>query len=317
MPSDIALVRSGCIVDTWQVRRYIALDTSVFLLEDLLNTSYSMTNRTYKDLLIPALVVAALVAIILALLAGLSIGSRLPASAKAAPDSLTGWITTVATAVICVLTIVLAIETWRLRAAQARQIHEFILEGIRPNVSVELYGSHVGMNFMNVKVNNSGKGIAKKITFEFLDGNDQAATVESQPIIKVFHKLRMFQLGIQSLGINQELKSFIFSFIDLPEAIGASAFSPFVNIRIKFHDTAGNEYINVFTIDFAQYEGFSEIGGNPLSRLADETEAIRKQLTKLGSGNQRLAIDVYSNEDRAVEQSESWSRRRRVRQQQS
>lgn len=257
-----------------------------------------MTTPRTRQVSIAVVSVGGLVLIPVALVFGVIVGALVPASASAAPDSLSGWVTTFATVVICILTIVLAIETWRLRAAQATQIRELRLDGIRPNVSIELNGSHVGMNFMNVRVANSGKGIARKIRFEFLDRNEQPASVEAEPIVKVFHKLTMFRLGIQSLGINQELKSFLFSFLDLSEEIGAGAFTPYVNIRIFFEDTEGNEYMNAFVIDFAQYEGFSEIGGEPLSKLADEVKAIREQLGKFGSGFNRMAVNVFDSNDR-------------------
>lgn len=274
-----------------------------------------MTSRAPREFKTPVLVVCGLIVAAFSLVAGVMIGTLLPQTAATAPDSLSGWITTVATVVICVLTIVLAIETWRLRAAQARQIQEFILDSIRPNVSVELSGSPAGMNFMNVKVANSGKGIARKIKFDFLDRNDQPATVETAPIIKVFHKLAMFRLGIQSLGINQELKSFIFSFFELRGELGADIFTPYVNIRITFEDTEGNEYVNAFVIDFSQYEGFSEIGGNSLNKLADEAKSIRQELTKIASGNSRLAVDVHSSEDRAAEEAALRKRLAQQRQQ--
>jgi hypothetical protein len=276
----------------------------------------SMASRTSHDLKTPALVVGALIAVFVALILGVIIGALLPGAATTAPDSLSGWVTTVATVVICVLTIVLAIETWRLRAAQARQIQEFMLESIRPNVGIELSGSHVGVHFMNVKVTNTGKGIAKKITFEFLDRHDQPATAETAPIVKVFHKLTMFRLGIQSLGINQELKSFIFSFLELERELGAGIFTPYVNIRIRFEDTEGHEYVNAFVIDFAQYEGFSEIGGNPLNELANEVKSIRKELAKVVSGSNRLAVDIHSAEDRAEEHTALMDRLEQHRQQQ-
>lgn len=267
-----------------------------------------MARQTSSDFKTPVLVVGAVIAMILALVVGLIIGGLLPASATAAPDSLSGWITTIATAVICVLTIILAIETWRLRAAQTRQIKEVYLEGLRPNVSVELTPGHAGVHFMNVQVSNSGKGIAKKISFEFLDRHDQPATVVTEPIVKVFHKLAMFRVGIQSLGINQALKSFIFSFLDIERDLGVGLFTPYVNIRIRFEDTEGNEYVNVFVIDFSQYEGFSEVGTNPLIELAKEVKAIRKELSKVVSHSGRLDVDVHSAVDRVEERAALLSR---------
>ena len=260
-----------------------------------------MSNQTSRYFGLPIIVVCVLVTASISLILGVIIGALVPKGATAAQDSLSGWVTTIATVVICVLTIVLALETWRLRIAQTRQIQELMLENIRPNVSVELNASHVGKNFMNVRVANSGKGIARKIRFQFLDRQDQQVTSAGQPIVKVFHKLAMFRLGVQSIGINQELTSFLFSFLDLPEDINAGVFTPYVNIRIIFEDTEGNEYINVFVVDFAQYEGFSEIGGDPLSQLATEVKSIREQLGKLSSGFNRLPIDVFNAKDRAEE----------------
>jgi hypothetical protein len=274
-----------------------------------------MASPNPREFKTPVLAVFGLMAVAIALVIGVMIGALLPGTATAAPDSLSGWVTTIATVVICVLTIVLAVETWRLRAAQTRQIQEFMLDSIRPNVSIELSGSHAGMHFMNVKVLNSGKGIARKIKFEFLDRNDQPATVDTEPIIKVFQKLTMFRMGIQSLGINQELKSFIFSFFELRGELNADVFSPYVNIRIKFEDVEGNKYVNIFVIDFSQYEGFSEIGGNSLNKLADEVKSLRQELSKMVSGNSRLAVDIHSGEDRAAEETALRNRLAQERQQ--
>ena len=273
-----------------------------------------MARQNSSLVTIPVLVICGLIAIPVTLVVGVIIGALIPGSATAAQDSLSGWVTTIATVVICVLTIVLAVETWRLRAIQTRQIKELMLENIRPNVSVELNASHVGKNFMNVKVANSGKGIARKVRFEFLDRQDQQVTAEGEPMIKVFNKLAMFRLGVQSLGINQELTSFLFSFHDLPRDIGAGVFTPYVNIRITFEDTEGHEYANVFVVDFAQYEGFSEIGGDSLNQLATEVKSIREQLGKLGSGFNRLPVDIFSAEDRADEAEEQDRRREEFRQ---
>lgn len=261
-----------------------------------------MAIRGSRHFSIPVLVVCGLIAITISLIAGVIIGALVPGSVTAAQDSLSGWVTTVATVVICVLTIVLAVETWRLRAIQTSQIQALMLEGIRPNVSIELNGSHVGMSFMNLSVANSGKGIARKIRFQFLDREGRPVTPEEDPIVKVFHKLSMFRLGIQSLGINQELKSFLFSFLKLSDDIGAGAFTPFVNILITFEDTEGHEYSNAFVIDFAQFEGFSQIGGDSLNQLATEVKLIREQLAKFGSGFDRMAVNVFDNSDRIVEQ---------------
>ena len=126
-------------------------------------------------------------------------------------------------------------------------------------------------------------------------------TADAEPIVKVFHKPVMFQLGVQSVGINQELMSFLFSF---HSGQGAGVFTPYVNIRITFEDTEGHEYIDVFVVDFSRYEGFSEIGGDSLNQLATEVKSTREQLGKLGSGFNRLPVDIFNAQDRVNEAEE-------------
>ena len=157
---------------------------------------------------------------------------------------------------------------------------------------------------MNVKVSNFGKGIAKKIKFEFLDKYDNPVIEKNEPVVKMFQKLAMFRLGIESIGINQELNSFLFSFIDLGQETGGKIFEQFVNIRIRFEDIEGNEYKNAFVVDFAQYEGISGLGRNAQNEMAEALKAIRDQLSKLiGNSNscQRLSVDVFDSQDRKVE----------------
>lgn len=273
-----------------------------------------LKNSTEKSGL-PVVITTALVVATVTFIAGVVVGNQVPGT-PLTQDSLSSWVSAVATALIGVLTFVLATETWRLRAAQTEQLAELRRENIRPNIGIELESSPVGVNFMNVKVSNFGKGIAKKIRFEFLDKHDKPVVTDVEPIVKVFQKLAMFRLGIESMGINQELNSFLFSFIELGKETGGKIFTPFVNIRIKFEDIEGNEYLNAFVIDFAQYEGISGLGGNDIHQMATELKAIREQLAKVignGSSNQRLSVDVFNSKDRQAEAEElnEWSEQQR------
>jgi hypothetical protein len=98
----------------------------------------------------------------------------------------------------------------------------------------------------------------------------------------------------------------------LPDIFGL--FTPYVNIRIRFEDTEGNEYTNVFVIDFSQYEGFTEVGSDPLIELAKEVKAIRKELSKVVSHSGRLDVDVHSQADRVEERAALLSRLEQERQ---
>ncbi|MDB5759744.1 MAG: hypothetical protein JWM30_3033 [Burkholderia sp.] len=240
------------------------------------------------------------------LILGLFLGSKIPGAVTLTQDSLSSWVSAIATAAIGVLTFILATETWRLRAAQTEQLAELKRENIRPNIGIHLTNSPAGIHFMNVKIANSGKGIAKKIRFKFLNRQNKPVTEESDPIVKVFHKLAMFRLGIESLGINQELSSFIFSFLDLEQELGSDIFSHFVNIKITFEDTEGNEYQNSFVVDFVQYKGISKLGEDSLNQIAKEIKSIREQLSKvIDNSSRRLSVNVFDAGTRAEEKREA------------
>lgn len=259
-------------------------------------------ERLNEKSLMPLLVTSMAIVAPLLFILGLVVGNHLQGNASLTADSISSWLSAIATVAIAILTFILAKETWYLREAQIRQLDELKRENIRPNVGVQLESSPVGMNFVNVKISNLGKGIARKIVIKFVDraGNEVAKDVDL--VVEKFRKLAMFRQGIQTMGIGQEISSFVFSFIDLGKELNGDIFKPYLQINIDFEDVEGNLYSNSFTIDFAQYEGISELGGDPLHQMATEIKKIREQLGKVAGQNAgRIGVDVFNSEDRQAE----------------
>jgi len=250
------------------------------------------------------LVVAGISASALFFVLGVFVGNAIPGPDLFSADTLSSWVTAVATVVITVLTFILAIETWRLRAAQAEQIADLRRESIQPNVSLALNSSPASIHFMDAKVTNNGKGIARNIRFTFLNRDGSPATIDSEPIIKTFKRLAMIDRGIESLGVGQELSSFVFSFLELSSEIGRDVFSPYLNVMINYEDVEGRIYTNSFAVDFVQYKGISRLGGSPLESISSEIKTFRQAFEKVSSSNRRLGIDVYSALDRKAETEE-------------
>jgi len=259
------------------------------------------------------LVVAGISASALFFVLGVFVGNVIPGPNLFSADTLSSWVTAVATVVITVLTFILAIETWRLRAAQTEQIADLHRESIQPNVSLALNSSPAGIHFMDAKVANNGKGIARNIRFSFLNRDGSPATTDSEPIIKAFKRLAMIDRGIESLGVGQELSSFVFSFLELSTEIGQDIFSPYLNVVINYEDVQGRTYMNSFAVDFVQYKGISRLGGSPFESISSEIKTFRQAFEKVSSSNRRLGIDVYSAHDRAAETEElaAWMEQQR------
>lgn len=219
--------------------------------------------------------------------------------------SISDWLTAMATVAVTGLTFVLAKDSWQLRLLQIAQIRELQLESIRPNVSVHLEPSHVGVNFMNVKISNLGKGIARQVSFELIERNGTPIPQGQNVVADKFLKLAVFRKGVQSLGVNQVITSFLFSVPQMSGEIGGKIFEQYIGVRASFQDVEGNNYANEFSIDFAEFEGITELGGSPIYNMSNELKKIREQLSRsLGSSAGRIGVDVYTSSDREIESEE-------------
>lgn len=259
-------------------------------------------EKSHEKSLIPLMVTSMAVVAPLLFILGLVVGNQLQGNSSLTADSISSWISAIATVAIAILTFILAKETWYLREAQIRQLEELKRENIRPNIGIQLESSSVGMNFVNVKVSNLGKGIARKVSIRFLDRTGNEVPNDVDVVVEKFRKLAIFRQGIQSMGIGQEISSFVFSFIGLGKELNGEIFKPYLSIAIEFEDVEGNPYRNSFTIDFAQYEGISELGGDALHQMATEMKKIREQIGKItGRSGGKLGVDVFVSEDRKAE----------------
>lgn len=259
--------------------------------------AFSISERRSSIFLVVAAISGAAVAFVL----GVFVGNTLPGPNVFSQDTLSSWVTAAATVMVTVLTFILAVETWRLRATQSAQIENLHRESIQPNVSLSLNVNPAGIHFMDAKVVNAGKGIAKNVRFYFMDRSGSPATDATEPIIKPFKKLAMFEYGIESLGVGQELSSFVFSFLELESEIGQDVFSPYLSVVISYEDVEGNSYRNTFAVDFIQFKGVSKLGNNPIEEISKEMQKFRKIFEKVSNSNRRLGIDFYDSQDREIE----------------
>lgn len=250
---------------------------------------------------LPLLAVIATVISPLLFILGLAFGANFGNKENLIGGSISDWLTATATIAVTALTFILAKESWQLRLLQVAQIRDLQLESIRPNISVYLEPSHIGINFMNVKVSNLGKGIARQIEFSFFDKEDNQI-LNNNKILEKFFKLSIFRKGIYSLGVNQSISSFLFGFPELAREIDGEIFDQYIYIRISFKDVEGNKYNNEIPIDFSEFEGITELGGDPMYNISNELKKIREQLShSFESSSSRIGVNVYTSSDRVAE----------------
>lgn len=246
----------------------------------------------------PSLILIGVVAAPLIFILGIVTGSEIQMSSVLSADSLSSWVSAIATVAISVLTFVLARETWHLRLAQIEQLDELKKDSIRPNICAEIVPSKESINFMIIKVTNKGKGIANDISFSFVDSSDRQTYIQND-VVKRFTKLTAFKNGLNTLGIEQTFSSYLLNFHDFGDDIYKINFC----LVINFTDVLGNKYSNEYIFDFSEYEGISTIGTDPMYKIAREIEKIQKACTSV-SKNSRLNVNTFTNEDRQKEKVE-------------
>ena len=260
-----------------------------------------MSKRRNERSLIPLMTVIGLVSAPLIYILGIVTGSQIQLSAILTADSLSSWVAALATVAIAVLTFILAKETWYLREAQIEQVNSLRKENIRPAVSVTLKNSDIAFNLMMVNLSNLGKGIARNVSFKFVDQSGAEISEGENVIVDLFLKLHVFSNGMHSLGINQNVDSFLFSFYDLKGKLkGDDMFTPFFTIIVSYSDVEDNIYSNELTIDFAELKGITEIGGgDPLHKMAGDLKKLREQIERMtSSSSKKLHVNTYTSRDR-------------------
>lgn len=263
-----------------------------------------MAKSAEEKPILVILVLAGLLFVPIIFIAGLVIGLNVDEHVSLSTDTLSAWISAFATVAIAVLTFVLAKETWYLRLAQIRQIDEIKKEAIRPNLEFYLLSAPASFQFLNVHVENNGKGVARNISFSFSGENGAQLTENEQMVVDKFLSLNILRNGIVALGSSKQRTSFIFSFIDLSNKLGNSVFGIRINVVMRYEDFDGRSYSAESVVDFSEFKGISEVGGgDPLYNLYKEAEKIRKVLESAqgGTSSKRLNINTHSSADREEE----------------
>ena len=146
----------------------------------------------------------------------------------------------------------------------------------------------------------------------FKNQKSKSDLIESEKeIIVRLEELSFFTNSLNTLGVNNTKKSFLFSFIDMQNKYGKDFFKTRLSFEITFEDMEGNSYTNYSVIDLSEFEGITEVGkGNPAYRTSVEIEKIRKTLDSLVKSNKRIKVDSYSQKDRNIEDEKREARMR-------
>lgn len=291
------------VTTSWLAGHFTNIHWRAYIdLSDLLSTKERQVNKSSERSLLPLIILSAIVTSPLIFIAGMIFGSQIQLSNILTADSMSSWVSAIATVSIALLTFVLAKETWYLREAQIQQLNELRRENIRPNVSLAFISNDVSINFKMAVVENLGKGIARNVKFSFNDMDD--IKLEADPVVNEFLQIHIFSNGIASLGIGQRIESYVLATHEIKSKLpNNDIFAPEFKILIDFEDVEGNSYQNEIVISFKEFKGISLLGDRaPLQTMAQDLKKLRQQLERMtSSSNKRLHVNTYTSADRIFE----------------
>jgi hypothetical protein len=254
-------------------------------------------TKDYEHSLLPLIAISAVVCGVLLFILGVAFGANFGNKEELIGGSISDWLTATATVTVTALTFILAKESWKLRILQAAQVRELQFDSIRPNIYLGLEGSSAGKRFVHVRIENIGKGIARDVTFRFYARDRRELSQKDDKVADQFFKLSIFRNGIGSIGVNQTISSFLFYLPHLSRELDGKLFETYLCIQVKFHDIEGRVYESEFIVDFAEFQGISEIVRNPIDDISTELKAIREQLSNLLQIlNGRIVVDVFNKD---------------------
>lgn len=253
--------------------------------------------------------IMALIVLVIFFLIGLSVGVGSQGGLTFSDDTLSAWVSALATVCIAILTIFLAKETWSLRNIQLSQIEHIRKDSIKPNIDLYLKSSPAAFSFIDVHIINNGTGSAQNVIFTFENKNTKETEV-FEHVVSLFKKLNILKNGISSLGVNEKRSGFVLNFIELNQTHKDIIFDANIIVNIEYEDIEGDKYKSKTTMNFSEFLGITELGGgDPLYKISSILEKIQKDIGHFSSGFKKLKTDVYTNEDRKKER-EQWEERR-------
>ena len=228
---------------------------------------------------------------------GLSLGMGSQGLVAFGNDTLSAWVSAIATVVIALLTIFLARETWKLRGVQLKQIEQIRKNSIKPSVSLYLKSSPVSVNIIDIHIANDGAGTAQNIKFKFTNKSLDAQEVYDHLQERV-SKLVILSDGISSLGAGEKRTSFLFNFFEISKKFDDKLFEYFAEIDIEFQDVEGKTYTSKSHFKFMEYKGISNFGEDPVHKISSSLKEIQKVITSFSNGSKKLKADIYTSDDR-------------------
>ena len=197
-------------------------------------------------------------------------------------DSSQTWITTFIAFGGLLGTLVTAVATlflWRVTKLLAVETKRMAEASAQPHVVATLDPNRWSMRHFDLKVDNTGNATAYDIKVDFT------------PTL----------VNGEGRGVSSYLAEY--------PLVRKQVYSVRVSWRRSFADSTREE--NTYTINMADHQDVSDLGGDPMVKIANDLAKMQEDMRSLARGGKRLKVDAYTAGDRLHERRVAARQRRR------
>ena len=196
---------------------------------------------------------------------------------------------TVATVVYALLTYVLVKETRLMRQVQTE-----------PKIEITVRSLEIAIHIVRLNIRNIGFGPAVKVKFspKVVAGGESA-----EKLINEFTETNFFKAGLSYFGPGQEHFS---SYTQMTQDLDGKLASVLA-FDLQYESVTGKLYRECVVIDMSEHKGAYQLGKPHLYSIAQSLEKLQKDVGHVVSGFKRIRTDIYTSEDRDVE-NEAWEK---------
>ena len=179
-----------------------------------------------------------------------------------------GAIIGIATLVLVSITICYTYLTWRLLKANDM-----------PEIAISLRPHEISVNLVMLCIENVGTGAAHNVKF--------TTNPSSIPSLDIpFENIGFLKSGIGYFEPGRKIEQFIVSVINKFDELKQTQ----LEITVTYKDSANRTHKRIFSLDFSEGVGFSQIGSPPLYEIAKAIKKIQEDLHRITTGSRKPII---------------------------
>ena len=207
--------------------------------------------------------------------------------------SFLGVLTLVFAAVAAVSTTVYVILTWRL-VVETREMRRFQTE---PLLELTVESTEAAINFIRLHLRNVGPAAARDLKLAI---TPVAGGAMAKKILEDFSTTAFITKGLRYLGPNQERYSGPTNSREWSEQKFECSFE----IVLSYRKPNGKTVDELHIVDLGDYKGNYRLGPTTIEKIEKHLETLSEDFHRVFGDSGRLGVDVYTADERSLEEVE-------------